>query len=124
MGRFPTVVTWDFPSFNSFLRQNEVLQCITSQGNSFSREHSIDHSFETSFPKIPTPKEKVTEYVYPVDNEVVVDLRRITRAYAKNIGGFPTILSFPRRELCKRDCPYNENLVLVEDIEELVETTL
>ena len=72
----------------------------------------------------PSPEEKFTEYLYLVDNEVVDDLMRITRAYAKNIGGLPIIPAFPRIELRKRDHPYSENSVLVEDFEELVETTL
>ena len=87
---------------------------MAGQGNSFSWEHSTGHSSETSFPKRPSPEEKVTEYLYPIDNEVVDDLRRITRAYAKNIGGLPIIPAFPRRELRKRDRPYSENSVLVE----------
>ena len=63
-------------------------------------------------------------YLYPIDNEVVDDLRRITRAYAKNIGGLPIILALWRREYHKKDCPQLEDSVLVEDLEELVETTL
>ena len=97
---------------------------MDGRGNSFSQEHSTSYSSETSFPNRPSPEEKVTEYLYPVDNEVVDDLRRITRAYAKKIGGLPIIHDFPRRELHKRDRPYSENLVLVEDFKELVETTL
>ena len=52
------------------------------------------------------------------------EVRRITRVCAKMIGGFPFIPSFPRREVRKKDCPYNEDSVLVEEFEELVETTL
>ena len=62
--------------------------------------------------------------MYPVDNEVVDDLRRITRAYAKKIEGLPIIPALPRREYRKKDCPILEDAVLVEDFEELVETTL
>ena len=51
-------------------------------------------------------------------------LRRIIRAYAKNIGGFPIVFVLPRREYQKKDRPQLEDLVLVEDLEELVETTL
>ena len=55
---------------------------------------------------------------------MVDDLRRITRAYAKNIGGLPIIYVLPRREYQKKDHPQLEDLVLVEDLEELVELSL
>ena len=97
---------------------------MASQGNSFSREHSTGDSSETSFPKIPSREEKVTKYLYSIDNEVVDDLRRITRAYAKKIGGLCIIPAFPKREVCKKYHPYCKDLILVEDFEELVETTL
>ena len=92
--------------------------------NSFPREHSTNHSSEINFPKRPSPEKKVTENIYPIDNEMVDDLRKITREYAKKIGGFPIIPAFPGREFCKKDHPYCEDSVLVEDFEELVETTL
>ena len=78
---------------------------MASKGIPISRDYSIGDSSETSFPERPIPEEKVTEYLYPVDNEVVDDLRRITRSYAKKIGGFPIIPTFPRRELHKKDHP-------------------
>ena len=46
------------------------------------------------------------------------------RAYIKNTGGFPIILALPRREVRKKDRPYREDSLLVEDFEELVETNL
>ena len=52
------------------------------------------------------------------------DLRRITRAYGKKIGGLPIIPVLPRREYQKKDLPKLEYLVLVEDLEELVEAAL
>ena len=67
-------------------------------GNSFSREFSIGDSSETSIPERPTPEEKGIRYLYPIDNKVVDDLRIITRAYAKNIGGLYIISLLPRRE--------------------------
>ena len=97
---------------------------MASQGNSFSQEYSTSDSSETSFPQKPSPEEKVIEYFYSIDNEVVDDLRRITRAYAKKICELPNIPAFPRREVRKKDRPYCEDAVLVEDFEELVETTL
>ena len=72
----------------------------------------------------PIPEEKGREHLYSVDNEVVNDLRRHTRAYVKNIGGLPIITIFPRREYKKKDRPILEDAVLVRDFEELVETTL
>ena len=62
--------------------------------------------------------------MYAVDNEVVDDLRRITRAYVKNIGGLPIISVLPRREYQKKDRPQLEDSVLVEYLEELVEPAL
>ena len=70
------------------------------------------------------PEDKEKGYLYPIDNKVVEDLRRITRAYAKKIGGLPIIYVLPRREYQNKDCPQLEDSVLVEDIEELVEATL
>ena len=55
---------------------------------------------------------------------MVDDLRRITKAYAKNIGGLPIIPALLRKEFRKKDHPYLENSVLVEDLEELVEIAL
>ena len=55
---------------------------------------------------------------------MVDDLRRITRAYAKKIGGLPIIFAFPRREVRKKYRLYCEDSVLVEDFEELVEIAL
>ena len=75
-------------------------------------------------PVFPTPEEKGKGYLYPIDNEVVEYLRRITRAYAKNIGGLPIIPALSRREYRKKDHPQLEDSVLVEYLEELVETTL
>ena len=90
----------------------------------FSREYSTSDSFETNFPKKCSPEEKFIEYFYSIDNDLVDGLRRITRAYAKKIGGLPTIPSFPRREWRKKDHPYCEDAVLVEYFEELVEIAL
>ena len=60
--------------------------------------------------------------MYSVNNEVVNDLRRHTRAYVKNIG--PIIPDLPIREYKKKDHPILEYFVLVGDLEELVETAL
>ena len=62
--------------------------------------------------------------MYHVDSKVVDDLRRITRAYVKNIGGLPILPALPRREYWKKDCLILEDVVLVEYFEELVETAL
>ena len=97
---------------------------MASQGNSFSQEYSTSDSSETSFPQKPSPEEKVTEYFYSIDNEVVDDLILIKRAYEKKIGGLPNIPAFPRREVHKKDHPYCEDAVLVEYFGELVETIL
>ena len=64
------------------------------------------------------------EHLFSVDNEVVNNLRRHTRAYVKKIGGLPIIPRFPRREYKRKDRPILEDSVLVGDWEEFVETTL
>ena len=97
---------------------------MASQESLFSQEFPTSDSSETSIPQRPTPEEKGIGYLYPIYNEVVDDLRRITRAYTKKIGGLPIIPALPWREFRKKDCPQLEDSVLVEDLEELVETTL
>ena len=69
-------------------------------------------------------EEKGREHLYSVYNEVVNNLRRHTRAYVKKIGGLLIIPELPRREYKRKDRPILEDLVLVEDWEELVETAL
>ena len=93
-------------------------------GNPFSRDYSTGYSSKSSGPHNPIPEEEEREYLYPVRNEIVNDLRRHTRAYVKKIGGFPIIPEFPRREYKKKDRPVVEDSVLVGDWEELVETAL
>ena len=93
---------------------------MASRGNPFPQNYSIGDSL---FPN-QIPEEKGTDILYPVDNEVVNDLRRFTRAYAKKIGGLPIIFFLPRREYRKKDHPILEDAVLVEDFEELVEIAL
>ena len=93
---------------------------MAGRGNPFSRNYSTGDSFENSFLHKPTPKEKGKEYLYPIDKEVVYELRRITRAYAKKIGGLPIVSVLPRREYQKKDHFQLEDLVLVEELEELV----
>ena len=94
------------------------------QGNLFSQDYSTGDSSESSLFPNPILEEKGKEHLYSVDNEVVNDLRRHTRAYVKKIGGLPIIHVLPRREYKKKDHPILEDAVLVGDFEELVETTL
>ena len=62
--------------------------------------------------------------MYSIDNKVVNDPRRFTRAYAKKIGGLPIIPVLPRREYQKKDRLNLEDSILVEDLEEPVEESL
>ena len=96
---------------------------MAGRGNLFSREFSTSDSSERSRYHNPIPKEN-REHLYVVGNEVVNDLRRHTRAYVKKLGGFPIIPDLPRREYKKKYHPIAEDLVLVGDWEELVETAL
>ena len=92
---------------------------MARRGSSLPQNHSIGDSSKSSLFHKSTPEDKEKGYLYPIDNEVVDDLRRITRAYMKNIGGLPIILVLPRREYQNKDHPKLEDLVLVEDLEEL-----
>ena len=64
---------------------------MAGRGNPFSRDYSTGNSSESILFPNPAPKEKGKELLYPVDNEVVDDLRIITRDYVKKIGGLPII---------------------------------
>ena len=97
---------------------------MANRGSPLSRNYSAGDSSENSLLHKPTPEEKETGYLYLVDNKVVDDLRRITREYAKNIGGLPIVSILPRREYRKKYHPQLEDLGLVEDIKELVEAAL
>ena len=96
---------------------------MAGRGNPFPRNYSTSDSSEISlFPnKIP---EENKVHLYSVNNKVVDDLRRHTRAYVKNIGGLPIIPDLPRREYKKKYRPILEDSVLAGDFEELIETTL
>ena len=68
---------------------------MDGRGNPFSQDYSTGDSSEGSLVPNPIPKEKGRERLYSVDNEVVNDLRRHTRAYVKKIGGLPIIPVLP-----------------------------
>ena len=93
---------------------------MAGQGNPFPQNYSTSNSSKSSLFPNPTPEEKGKGILYPVDNEVVDDLRRITRDYAKKIGGLPIIPVLPRREYRKKDHPILEDTVLVGYFEEVV----
>ena len=97
---------------------------MAGRGSSLPRNHSTTDNSKSSLFHKSTPEDKEKGYLYPVDNKVVDDLRRITRAYVKNIGGLSIIYVLPRREYQKKDRPKLEDSVLVEDLEELVEVAL
>ena len=97
---------------------------MVGRGSPLSQNYSTSDSSENSLLHKPTPEEKETGYLYPIDNEVVDDLRRITRAYAKKIGGLPIISVLPRREYQKKDRPQLEDSVSVEYLKESVEAAL
>ena len=97
---------------------------MAGRGKLFSRDYSTGNSSKSSGIHNPIPEERGREHLFSVDNEVVNNLRRHTRAYVKNIGGLLIIAKFPRREYKRKDRPILEDSVLVGDWEELVETTL
>ena len=98
---------------------------MAGRGNSFPRNYSTNNSSESILFPNPISEEKGKEHLYSVNNEVVNDLRRHARKFVKNIGGLSIIPVLPRREYRKKYRPIlMEDAVLVEDFEELVETTL
>ena len=90
---------------------------MAGRGNLFPRNYSTSDSFKSSLFPNPTLEEKGKEHLYYVNNEVVYYLRRITRAYVKNIGGFPIIPELPRRQYKRKYHPILEDSVLVADLE-------
>ena len=78
---------------------------MASQGNLFSRDYSTGDSYESSLFPNPIPEEKGKEHLYSVDNEVVNDLRRFTRAYAKKIGG-QLFLFYPKENIGRKTALY------------------
>ena len=103
---------------------------MVRRGNSFSQYYFTSDSSKTSYPKGSIPRERVhlksenREHLYPVSFEVVNDLRRITRSYAKNLGGLSNIPDLPRRPAHRRDLVYTGNSVLVGNFKELVDLSL
>ena len=71
---------------------------MAGQGNSFPRNYSTGDSSKSSLFHYSTPEDKGKGYLYPKDNKVVDDLRRITRAYVKKIEGLLIIPVLLRRE--------------------------
>ena len=70
---------------------------MDGQGNPFPRNNSTNDSFESKLFPGPNTEEN-REHLFVVDNQVVNDLRRHTRAYVKSIGGLPIIPNLPQRE--------------------------
>ena len=103
---------------------------MVGRGNPFSKDHFTSDSSKTSFPKGSIPEGRVNlesedrEHLYPVSFEVVNDLRRITRSYAKKLGGLPNIPDLPRILARRRDLVYTGNSVLLGNFEELVDLSL
>ena len=90
---------------------------MAGRGNPFSRDYSTGNSSERSMFHNPIPEEGGREHLYSVDNKVVNDLIRHTRAYMKKIGGLPIIPELPRREYKRKYRPIVEYSVLVGDWE-------
>ena len=57
---------------------------MAGRGNPFPRNYSTSDSFESGLFPNPNPEEN-REHLFSVNNEVVNDLRRHTRAYVKCI---------------------------------------
>ena len=89
---------------------------MAGRGNPFPRNYSTIDSFESSSFPNSFPKEN-REHLYSVNNEVVNDLRRHTRAYVKQIGGFLIIPELHKREYKRKYRPILEDSVFVGDWE-------
>ena len=68
---------------------------MAGRGNPFPQNYSTSDSFESSLFPDPNTEEN-REHLFFVNNELVNDLRRHTRAYVKSIGGLPTISDLPQ----------------------------
>ena len=97
---------------------------MDGRGSSLSQNHSIGDSSKMRLRQKHAPEEKGKGYLYPIDKKVFNDLKIITKAYAKKIGGLPIISVLPRREYQKKDHRQLEDSVLVEYLEEMVEAAL
>ena len=71
---------------------------MVGRGNPFPRNYSTSNSSKSTLFPNPILEERGKGLLYPVDNEIVDDLRRFTRAYAKKIRGLPIIPVLPRRK--------------------------
>ena len=77
---------------------------MASQGNPYPQSYSTSDSFESIlFPNV--NPEEWKEHLYNVENEVVNDLRRHTRAYVKSIGGLPLSLIYPEENTRRKIVP-------------------
>ena len=75
-------------------------------GNSFPRSYSTSDSFESSLFPDPNTEEN-REHFFSVDNQVVNDLRRHTRAYVKRaLEGYPLSLIYPEENTRRNTVPY------------------
>ena len=97
---------------------------MAGRRNPFSRDYFTGNSSKSSGIHNPIPEEMGREHLFSIDNEVVNNLRRHTRAYLNNIGGLPIIPELHKREYKKKDRSILEDSVLVEYLEELVEIAL
>ena len=67
---------------------------MDGRGNPFSRNNPTSDNFESSLCPNPNTQEN-REHLFAMDNQVINDLRRHTRAYVKSIGGLPIIPDLP-----------------------------
>ena len=77
---------------------------MASRGNPFPRNYSTSDSFESSLFPDPNTEEN-REHLFSVDNQVVNDLRRHTRAYVKSIGDYPLSLIYPKENTRRKTVP-------------------
>ena len=77
---------------------------MAGRGNPFSRNNPTSDNFESSFYPDPNTQEN-REHLFAMDNQVINDLRRHTRAYVKSIGGLPSSLIYPKENTRKNTIP-------------------
>ena len=89
---------------------------MAGRRNLFSQDYPTSDIFKSSLCPDPNTQEN-REHLFVVDNQVINEMRRHTRAYVKSIGGLPIIPDLPRREYKKKYRPILKDSVLVGDLE-------
>ena len=103
---------------------------MVGRGNPFNRNYFMGDSCETKFLGDFISEERVgseeegLEHLYAIPFEEFNHLRIHTRYYIKQLGGLRVIAALPRRWASRKVPTYNEDLILVENLKELVKLSI